>query len=209
MKLYYKSGACSQAVNITLRELGLDFDLDAVDRATVMTESGIDFRTKSPHGYVPALELDDGTVLLEGVAINQYLADRNPASGLAPRPATLERAEFNALLNWLSSELHKSYSPIFKGTLEGAARRAALDNLDSRMDRLERRLADGRSYLTGHAFTIADAYAYVITGWADRLGIGLARWPKIAAYRERVGQRESVRDALRSEGLLEGSATGA
>ena len=209
MRLYYKAGACSQAVNIVLQELGVRCDLDAVDRATGMTESGVDFRTKSPHGYVPALELDDGTVLLEGVAINQYLADRNPASGLAPRPATLERAEFNALLNWLASELHKSFSPFFKLKLEGSNRAAALDVLSSRMDRLERRLSDGRAYLTGHAFTIADAYAFVITGWADRLGFGLARWPHVAAYRERVAQRDSVRAALRAEGLLEQGAAGA
>ncbi|MCA8979732.1 MAG: glutathione S-transferase C-terminal domain-containing protein [Planctomycetes bacterium] len=203
MKLYYKAGACSQAVNITLRELGLDFALDAVDRKTGLTSGGVVFKTIHPAGYVPALELDGGELLTEGVAIQQHLADTHPESGLAPKPATIERAHFNAFLNWLASELHKSYSPFFKQQLEGAARDFAVENLHARMDLLEERLGDGRAYTCGDAFTIADSYAFVITGWAERLGFGLDRWPRIAAFRARMLERPAVRAALRSEGLLE------
>lgn len=209
MKLYYKAGACSQAIHITLNELGIDFDLDAVDRATGKTESGIDFKTKSPAGYVPALELDGGDVLTEGVAIQQYLADSHPESGLAPKPATIERAHFNGFLNWLSSELHKAFSPFFKQKLEGEARQAAVDHLASRLDMLEQRLSDGRAFTNGKSFSVADPYAFVITGWADRLGVGLERWPLISAFRARLLERETVRAALRAEGLLEEGAASA
>lgn len=206
MKLYYKAGACSQAVNITLRELNLDFEMDAVDRATGLTESGIDFKTKSPAGYVPALELDGGEVLTEGVAIQQYLADNHPAAGLAPKTASIERARFNGFLNFLSAELHKSFSPIFKQQVEGAARERALEHLASRMDLLEQRMSDGRTYTCGNEFSVADGYAFVITGWAERLGISMTPWPKIVAFRERMLERDSVRAALRAEGLLEEGA---
>lgn len=209
MKLYYKAGACSQAIHISLRELGIDFTLDAVDRATGLTASGIEYKTKVPEGYVPALELDDGDVLTEGVAIQQYLADAHPESALAPPPATVARAHFNGFLNWLASELHKSFSPFFKQQLDDAGRAIALQNLESRMDLLEARLSDGRPFTTGTSFSVADPYAFVITGWAERLGIGLANWPRIAAFRGRMLERASVRDALRAEGLLEEGATSA
>jgi len=209
MKLYYKAGACSQAIHITLRELGLDFDLDAVDRETGLTESGVEYKTKVPEGYVPALELDGGEVLTEGVAIQQYLADTHPEAKLVPPTATVERARLNGFLNWLASELHKSFSPFFKRQLDEAGRAVAMQDLTSRMDLLEARFADGRPFTTGQSFTVADSYAFVITGWAERLGIGLESWPQIAAFRARLLKRASVRDALRAEGLLEEGATSA
>jgi len=209
MKLYYKAGACSQAIHISLRELGIEFTLDAVDHATGLTESGIEYKTKVPEGYVPALELDDGDVLTEGVAIQQYLADAHPESGLAPPSATVERAHFNGFLNWLASELHKSFTPLYKQKLDDAGREAVIQNLSAQMDLLEARLTGGRAFMTGKSFTVADPYAFVITGWAERLGIGLESWPQIAAFRARLLERASVRDALRAEGLLEEGATSA
>ncbi|HEX4847383.1 MAG TPA: glutathione S-transferase C-terminal domain-containing protein [Novosphingobium sp.] len=203
MKLYYMPGACSLAAHIVLNEIDADFELVAVDPASKQTALGEDFRTISPNGYVPALSLDDGFALTEAPAILQFLADANPAAGLAPDNATRERAVLQQHLNFLASELHKAFAPFFSNPdLAGAEREAAIQRLSGRLDHLEALLGDGRDYLLGERFSVADAYAGVIASWANHIGIGLGAWPSVGAFVARVVARPAAQDALRSEGLL-------
>ena len=201
MKLYIKPGACSLSPHIVLREAGVDFDLEQVDLATKKTETGADFRAVNPKGYVPALELDDGAVLTEGAAIVQFIADIHPEAGLAPPAGTLERARVQEHLNFVAAELHKSFSPLFSPASSDDAKETARAKVRQRLDDVERMLADGRPYLTGETFTVADAYLFTIASWARPTGIGLDDWPHVAAFVERVGAREAVQAALRAEGL--------
>jgi glutathione S-transferase len=201
MKLYYSPGACSLSPHIILRELGISFDLERVDTATKTTESGEDFRTVNPKGYVPALRLDDGEVLTEGAAIVQYIADTNGASELAPPFGTLGRARLQEHLNFVASELHKAFSPLFRADASEEAKAAASANIGRRLDHIEHVLSDGRSYLLGDKFTVADAYLFVVSSWAIPAGIGLDRWPSLAAFVERVRSRPAVKAAMKAEGL--------
>jgi glutathione S-transferase len=201
MKLYYSPGACSLSPHIILRELGISFDLERVDTATKTTESGEDFRTVNPKGYVPALRLDDGEVLTEGAAIVQYIADTNGASELAPPFGTLGRARLQEHLNFVASELHKAFSPLFRADASEEAKAAASANIGRRLDHIEHVLSDGRSYLLGDKFTVADAYLFVVSSWAIPAGIGLDRWPNLAAFVERVRSRPAVKAAMKAEGL--------
>lgn len=201
MKLYYIPGACSLASHITLRETGADFQLDRLDNASKRTENGADFLAINPKGYVPALELDSGDVLTEGAAILQYIADRNPAAGLAPAAGSLERARLQEHLNFLASELHKAFSPLFNPKIGEAEKEAAKQRVASRLDLVERTLADGRSYLLGEVFSVADVYLFVVTGWGKHFGIELGNWPRLAALCQRVAAREAVQAALQAEGL--------
>ena len=204
MKLFYVPGACSLAPHIILRELGQDIELEKVDTKTQKTESGIDFSSVNPNGYVPALQLDDGAILTEGVAIIQFLADQKRASNLAPASGTLERARLQENLNFISSELHKAFSPFFSTPpLEGEARETALSKVSSRMERFEKILADGREYLDGKTFSVADAYLFVVANWANFVEIDLAQWPHVADFVTRVSSRKTAQDALRAEGLLQ------
>lgn len=200
MKLYYMPGVCSQAVHIALNEVGADFELERVDGASKKTASGGNFLDVNPLGYVPALELDDGTLLLEAPAILQYLADLHPDSGLAPAAGTLERVRLQADLNFVASELHKSFGPFFAPVEpEGALKDQALDKLKKRFDALDARLADGRAFLTGDAFTVADAYAFVVVSWAAIIELDLSPWPHVVAYADRVRQRPNVQATLSRE----------
>jgi glutathione S-transferase len=201
MKLYYSPGACSLSPHIILRELGISFDLERVDTATKTTESGEDFRTVNPKGYVPALRLDDGEVLTEGAAIVQYIADTKGASELAPPFGTLGRARLQEHLNFVASELHKAFSPLFRADASEEAKAAASANIGRRLDHIEHVLSDGRSYLLGDKFTVADAYLFVVSSWAIPAGIGLDRWPSLAAFVERVRSRPAVKAAMKAEGL--------
>jgi len=203
MKLYYTPGACSLATHIVLREAGFEFETEKVDLATHRTESGADFYAINPKGYVPALMLDDGQVLTEGGAIVQYLADLKPEVGLAPPPGTLERARMNEQLIFIAAELHKAYGPLFSPRASEEAKAAARENVARRLDHVERQLADGRPYLLGQELTVADIYMFVVARWAQQMGIGSGRWPKLAAFLERIASREAVQAALRSEGLVE------
>jgi len=203
MKLYYMPGSCSLAVHIALGETGSEFALEKVDGKTKRTETGRDFTEVNPNGYVPALELADGAVLTEAPAVLQYLADAHPEAGIAPANGTFERARVQEHLNFVASELHKSFSPFFAAEPpEGAARDAALARLFKRLDHLERLLADGRDYLLGADFSVADLYAAVVAGWAAPVGIELDSWPRIAAYVQRVTARPAAVEAMRREGLL-------
>lgn len=200
MKLYYTPGFCLLSPHIVLHELGGQFDVERVDVATKTTETGADFRAINPKGYVPALRLGDGEVLTEGAAIVQYLADSNGAQHLAPEPGTLARARLQEQLNFIASELHKAFGPLFQGAT-GEAKDAAVANVGNRLDHMERQFADGRAYLLGDHFSVADAYLFVVARWTGPTGIGLARWPRLSTFVERVRQRPSVVAAMAVEGL--------
>lgn len=201
MKLYYSAGACSLAPNIALREIGADFTLEKVDLRAKKTESGADFLAINPKGYVPALQLDDGEVLTEGVVMQQYIADRKPETQLAPARGTKERRKLEELLVFLSTEVHKNFSPLFGPTTPDEYKVIAKDKIAQRFDYLDKQLSDGRQFLTGDQFTIADGYLFTLSNWAKPVGLDLKRWPNIAAFAARVAQRPAVQAALKSEGL--------
>ena len=198
-----KPGACSLAAHIALREAGEAFHLVLVDTAARTTATGEDYDLVNPEGYVPALRLDDGRVLREGAAVLQFIADRHPEAGLAPAPATFERAQLQEHLNFTASELHKAFKPFFSGTpLEGEARAAAEAVVLARLAHFERVLQDGRAYLLGDHFSVADAYLFVVASWTGHVGIALEALPSLQAFVARVAAREHTRAALRAEGLL-------
>ncbi len=204
MKLYYKTGACSMASHIILNELGIQFELDKTDTEAGKTEAGEDFRKISPNGYVPALVTDEGEIITENSAVLQYLADQSPDAGLAPLNGTLGRTRLQETLNFVSSELHKSFGPFFSGTeLEGDARQKAEAGVGRRAAHIERSLADGRTFLLGDTFTVADAYAFVVLNWAGFVGVSLDAWPKTRAYVSRVAARPASIKAMVAEGLIE------
>jgi glutathione S-transferase len=150
---------------------------------------------------VPALQLDDGRVLTEGPAIVQYLADQKPESGLAQRAGTFERYQLMEMLNYITSELHKSFTPLFNPDAPADVKKAAQDNLYKKFDWLTTRIKEGK-FVMGGVFTVADAYLFTILSWTKHVGIDLAKWPALAAYVARVAQRPKVQEALRAEGLL-------
>lgn len=200
MKLYYSPGACSLASHIVLAESGADYAIERADIRAKKTESGADFTAISPRGAVPVLVLDDGEVLTEGVAIMQYVAD-SVTPGALPAAGTLARARLQEALNFVSTEVHKTYSPFFRG-LEGEAKAAQVAVLESRLKLVEGRLSDGRSYLLGETFTPADAYLFTVTNWSGGIGHDLSAFPKLQALRARVAARPAVQAAMKAEGLL-------
>jgi glutathione S-transferase len=210
MKLYIKPGACSMASHIILAEIGDDYAVELVDTANGETASGANYREINPKGKVPALEVE-GEVLTEGPAILQFLGDRarNGGAGkdgvanlgLAPTPGTMARARVNEVLNFTGTELHVAFGPLFNPTATDAQKEAARQAVAGKFDWLEGRLADGRAHLTGEAFTIADAYAFVVANWANFTGIALSRWPGLTAFLGRVAARPAVQHVLRAEGL--------
>jgi len=201
MKLYYLPGACSLASHIALREAGADFDLDKLDNASKKTAGGEDFLAINPKGYVPALALDSGDVLTEGAAILQYIADQHPETGLAPAAGTLARTRLQENLNFIAAELHKAFTPLFNPASGEAEKEAAKTRIGQKLDQIERQLADGRSYLLGENFTVADAYLFTVANWTGHFGIALDPWPKLGAFMARVGERATVQQALKAEGL--------
>jgi glutathione S-transferase len=201
MKLYFSPGACSLSPHIALREAGLDFVAERVDLRQKVTESGADFRAVNPKGYVPALQLKDGTVLTEGPAIVQYIADQAPASKLAPAAGTIERYKLVEWLNYISSEVHKSFSPLFNPAATDDMKQAARTAIAHRLNYVAQAL-DGREFLMGSTFSVADAYLFTVLGWAGYVKLSLADWPALQAYIERVGARPAVQQAMRDEGLI-------
>ena len=201
MKLYYLPGACSLASHIALREAGVAFDLERFDKANKKTESGADFLAINPKGYVPVLTLDDGDVLTEGAAILQYIADENPKAGLAPAAGSRERVHLQAHLNYIATEVHKAFSPLFNPNSSDAEKAAAKTRVAEKLDMVEKILSDGRSYLVGNALSVADIYLFVVVNWTFPTGIGLDTWPHVAAFHQRVAARDSVQAALKAEGL--------
>jgi glutathione S-transferase len=198
VKLYYMPGTCAQACNIALREAGLQFELVRVDRKTRRAADGLDYREVNPKDYVPALTLDDGAVLTENIAVLQYIADRKPAAKLAPPAGTLERYRLEEWLSFITSEVHKGYTPLFRRDAPDAARDWSRRNLSGRLDWLERSWG-AKSYLTGEQFTIADAYLYVVLGWGVHVDMDVARWPQLQRFHARVAARPSAIEALQSE----------
>ncbi|MEN2987212.1 glutathione transferase GstA [Tistrella sp. BH-R2-4] len=207
MLLYFKPGACSLASRITLTEIGRDFDAIKVDTETATTAIGADYLTVNPKGYVPALEIEPGVILTENAAILQYLADIAPDAAIAPAAGTIERVRLQEWLNFIASELHKSFSPWFSGrTLEDDEMSRAEATLFRRIGDVERALSDGRPFILGQTFTVADAYLFVVLNWSNFISVDLARWPMVAAYVGRVGSRPAVRRALIAEGLIQSEA---
>ncbi len=202
MKLYFSPGACSLSPHIVLREAGHQFDLERVDLAAKkLKANGADYFSINPKGQVPVLELDSGERLTEGPAIVQYLADQKPASGLAPQNGTLARYRLQEWLNFITSELHKSFTPLFRPNTPEAYIPITKENLASRFGFLNERL-NGHDYLMGDGFTVADAYCFTVAGWSKYKEIDLGRWPHLAAYMQRVGERPKVQEAMKAEGLV-------
>jgi glutathione S-transferase len=201
MKLYFSPGACSLSPHIALCEAGLDFELEQVDLRAKQTKSGADFRKVNPKGMVPVLQLDSGDTLTEGPAIVQYIGDQKPASGIVPACGTIERDHLMEWLNFVTSELHKNFTPLFKPTTPDEYKTQARATLAERYAFLNEKLA-GKSYLMGEHFTVADGYAFTITNWTRLQKIDLAPWPHVVAFMERVRARPKVQEALKAEGLL-------
>jgi glutathione S-transferase len=198
MKLYFSPGACSLSPHIVLREAGLPFELEKVDLKTKKTKSGVDFVTVSPKGAVPTLQLDDGQILTEGAAIVQYLADKKPGSNLAPANGTLERYRLQEWLNYIATEMHKSFSPLFKPTTPDEFKATIKEQLRGKVGYLQQQL-EGKQYLMGDQFTVADAYLFTILQWAKGVGIDLAQWPAVQQYTDRIRARPAVKEALEAE----------
>ncbi|NML24548.1 glutathione transferase GstA [Zoogloea dura] len=203
MKLYYSPGACSLSPHIVLREAGFDFSIERVNLRDRQTESGQDFAEINPKGYVPALVLDNGELLTEGPAIVQYLADQAPEKGLLPPVGTLERARVQEWLTFIGTELHKSFSPLFNPAATPEMQEAARAMLARRLPVAAAAVAS-RPYLVGEGFTVADAYLFVVLGWAPMVKVDLAAWPSLAEFSARIAARPSVQAALEAEGLKKG-----
>ena len=201
MKLYYSPAACSLSPHIVSREAGISLQLQKVDTKTKAMDGGGDYWKVNGKGYVPALELDDGSVLTEGPAIVQYLADRKPESGLAPKAGSIERYRVQEWLNFITSEIHKGFSPLFRPTTPDEYKKIAKENLANRFKWLDQQLA-GKDYLLGKQFTVADAYLFTVLRWTVPMQIDLAQWPNLKAYFNRVEARPKVREALKAEGLI-------
>lgn len=201
MKLYYAPGACSLSPHIALREAGVPFEAVQVDLQAKKTKAGADFLKINPKGQVPTLELDDGTQITEGAAIVQYIADQAPKSGLAPAAGGLPRVRLQEWLNYVATELHKGFGPLWKPDTPDDYKVIVKRNLAQRFDHLEQELA-GRDYLMAEGFTVADAYAFTILNWAKIHSIDLGPWPKIKAYMARVAARPKVQETLKAEGLI-------
>lgn len=201
MKLYYSPGACSLSPHIVLLESGLKATLVKVDTKTHKTADGIDYYTVNPKGYVPFLELDDGDHLTEGPAIVQYLADQVPSSKLAPAAGTMPRYHLQEWLNFITSELHKQFSPLFQASTPAEYKETLKEKIRTRLDWVAGQL-DGKDYLMGNTFTVADAYFFTMLSWTKHVGIDLARWPVLVAYQSRVAARPKVHQALLAEGLI-------
>jgi glutathione S-transferase len=201
MKLYYSPGACSLSPHIVLREAALPFTLEKIDLKTKKTAGGADYWSINSKGTVPALQLDDGRVLTEGPVVVQYIADQKPDSGLAPRFGTFERYQLMEMLNYIGSEVHTGFHPLFTPSSSPEAKAAAVENLGRKFDWLSKRITSGK-YLVGGVFTVADAYLFTVLRWTDYAKIERGKWPTLAAYFELVGHRPKVQEALKAEGLI-------
>lgn len=201
MKLYYSPGACSLSPHIALRESGLPFALERVDLKTHKTGAGADYYAVNANGYVPLLVLDSGESLSEGPAIVQWIADQAPAKKLAPPNGTLERTRLQSWLNLIATELHKSHSPLFNPAAPEEWREVMRKLLHRRNATVAQHL-EGRDYLLGSDFSVADAYLFVVMSWGKWVKVDYAEWPVLVAYQARIAARPAVQEALKAEGLL-------
>jgi glutathione S-transferase len=200
MKLYYWPGACSLSPHIVSREAGIDLQLAELDRGERKTADGTVLSSVNPKNQVPVLEMDNGQSLTEGPVIVQYLADQNPAAGLLPPPGSIDRYRVQEWLNFITSELHKTFGPLFRPTTPEEFKTISRQFLGQRFDWIDQQLA-GKQYLMGDAFTVADPYLFTVLRWSPRVGIDLSKWPNITAYLDRVAARPKVQEALKAEGL--------
>lgn len=198
MKLYYSPGACSLSPHITLREAGLPFTPVLASTKTHQLADGTDYYTINPKGYVPLLELDNGQRLTEGPAIVQYVADQVPDKRLAPPNGTMERYQLQEWLNFISSEIHKSFSPLFNPAMPEEGKNVYRSKIQDRLAWVDQQLA-GKAFLMGDTFTVADPYLYVMLTWARRMDFDLSALRNLQAYKARIDQRPSVQAALRAE----------
>lgn len=198
MKLYFSPGACSQASHIALKESGLDYELDQVTLATQQTASGKDFSKINPYGYVPALELDSGEVLTEGPAILQYIADLAPEKALAPAPGSMDRYRLQAWLTFISTELHKNFSPFFRPDTPDAYKPVLIAKLQKRFAQVDAHLQQHR-YLLADKYSIADMYLYVVSNWNAYVGLDLSPYQALEEYRQRIADRSAVQAVQAAE----------
>jgi len=201
MKLYYSPGACSLSPHIVLREAGLAFEPVLASTKTHKLQDGTDYYTINPKGYVPLLELDNGERLSEGPAIVQYLADQVPGKRLAPPNGTFERYRLQEWLNFITSELHKGFGNLFNPAMPEEGKAVARARVTDRLKWVDTQLA-GKQYLMGDNFSVADAYLFTISNWAQHVGVDISGLSALAAYRGRVAARPAVQEAMKAEGLL-------
>lgn len=199
MKLYFSPHACSLSPHIALREAGLGFELVKVDlRKHTLAADGSDFTKINPKGYVPVLELDDGTRLTEGPAIVQYIADLKPESGLAPRAGSFERYRLQEWLGFINSEIHKNFGPLFNPNTPEEYKAIVRKNQEKQLGFVAGHLA-ANDFLLGEQFTVADGYLFTTLNWCQWTGIDLGQWPSLAAFQERIAGRPAVKAALAAE----------
>src|SRR5689334_9379376 len=201
MKLYYSPGACSLSPHIALHEAGLTHELVKVDLRAKKTEAGADYTAINPKGQVPALELDNGELLTEGPVILQMIADTVAAKNLAPAAGSADRYRLQEWLNFITTELHKNFSPMFQPVIPDDVKAFFKDRLMGKFKYIEGKLA-GRDYLMGKDFSVADGYLFVMLAWADRMNFDLSGLPNLVAYKARLAARPNVQAALKMEGLL-------
>ncbi|MGL4855963.1 MAG: glutathione transferase GstA [Plesiomonas sp.] len=201
MKLFYTPGACSMSPHIVLNELGLPHSVEKVDLRAKKTEHGDDFLAINPKGQIPTLLLDDGTILTEGVAIVQYLADQCPNNALTPPAGS--RAHYHLLesLNYVATELHKTWGSLFNPAMPAEWREVVLTRIQGQLAYLDQQFSK-QEYVTGATFSIADAYMFTVLGWATPLKIDFAPYPHVQAYLARIGARPAVQQTLKAEGLI-------
>jgi glutathione S-transferase len=203
MRLFITPGTCSLASHIALHESGLPFTAERVDLRAKTLSDGSDYRAINAKGAVPALEIEPGEVLTEGVAIMQYVADQAPQAAIAPPAGSLERARMQEAMNFIAGELHKSgYAALFRPGLSDEAKAAQLGVIDTKLAWLEAVLSDGRDYLVPTGYSLADGYLFTISGWSTKFGHDLSRFPNIVALRARVAERPAVQAAMRAEGMI-------
>jgi glutathione S-transferase len=200
MKLYYSPGACSLSPHIVACEAELPIELIKVDLQSKQTEAGEDFRQINPSGYVPALLLNDGKILTEGPAIVQYLADHVPNKKLAPQAGTFERYQLQQWLNFISTEIHKNFSPLFDPSAPQAVKDSSIERLGVRLGTVAAQLSK-QPFLLNEDFSVADAYLFVTLSWGRYVGLNIAKWPELTRYVEKISARPAVQQALREEGL--------
>ena len=200
MKLYYSPGACSLSPHIALQEAGIAFEPVLASTKSHKLQDGTDYYTINPLGYVPLLELDDGTLRREGPAILQYIADLGPLKNLAPANGTMPRYRLQEWLAFIGTELHKGFSPLFNPAMPAEAKTIALDKLQTRLAWVDKDL-EGKAFVMGEHFSVADGYLFTVTNWAAPMKIDLSVYPNIVAWRERIGARPGVQAAMKAEGL--------
>ena len=201
MKLYYSPGACSLSPHIALHEAGLAFEPVLASTKTHKLQDGTDYYGINPLGYVPLLELDDGTLLREGPAIVQYIADQAPTKNLAPANGTLPRYRLQEWLTFIGTEVHKTFSPLFRPDTPEEYKTTCREKLAARLKWVDGQL-QGKQYLMGEHFSVADGYLFTVTNWAKPTNVDISGLKNLLAYRERIAARPAVQTAMKAEGLL-------